>query len=282
MSKHIVAITACAAGIAHTYMAAESLEQAGKKRGDSVRVETQGSIGAENVLSEQEIKQADVVIVAADIDIDCARFAGKRVMKVRSVDAIKDANALIERALNEATLYGEKGSKAGNITLGKTENPIIKHIMSGISYMVPMCIAAGLLLAIANVFAFQKDDLGRIVNWGFDNKTAMGYFMQKLFMVGQTGFKLMIPLFAGFVAKSIADKPAIAPAMIGAYIAIHRRIFCKGDEAYSLAENRAATYRYYDYSVRIHSGDYDYRSVFDRSADCIRNGCIIQRTDNTE
>ena len=80
MSKHIVAITACAAGIAHTYMAAESLEQAGKKRGDSVRVETQGSIGAENVLSEQEIKQADVVIVAADIDIDCARFAGKRVI----------------------------------------------------------------------------------------------------------------------------------------------------------------------------------------------------------
>ncbi|MCG4877872.1 hypothetical protein L0N00_15700, partial [Eggerthella lenta] len=89
-------------------------------------------------------------------------------------------NALIERALNEATLYGEKGSKAGSITLGKTENSIIKHIMSGISYMVPMCIAAGLLLAIANVFAFQKDDLGRIVNWGFDNKTAMGYFMQKL------------------------------------------------------------------------------------------------------
>ena len=113
----------------------------------------------------------------------------------------------------------------------------------------------------------------------------------------------MIPLFAGFVAKSIADKPAIAPAMIGAYIANDPEFlgtqtgggflsailvafivgyFCKGDEAYSLAENRAATYRYYDYSVRIHSGDYDYRSVFDRSADCIRNGCIIQRTDNTE
>lgn len=219
MNKHIVAITACAAGIAHTYMAAESLEQAGKKRGDFVRVETQGSIGAENVLTEQEIKEADVVIVAADIDIDLSRFAGKRVMSVKSIEAIKDANSLIELALNEATLYGKKGSKAGNITLGKTENPIIKHIMSGISYMVPMCIAAGLLLAIANVFAFQKDELGRIVNWGFDNQTAIGYFMQKLFMVGQVGFKLMIPLFAGFVAKSIADKPAIAPAMIGAYIA---------------------------------------------------------------
>lgn len=219
MSKNIVAITACAAGIAHTYMAAESLEQAGKKRGDHVRVETQGSIGAENVLTEKEIADADIVIIASDIDIDLIRFSGKRVLSVKSIEAIKDANALIERALQEATLHGEKGSKAGNVTLGKTDNQIIKHIMSGISYMVPMCIAAGLLLAIANVFAFQKDDLGRIVNWGFDNSTAMGYFMGKLFAVGQIGFKLMIPLFAGFVAKSIADKPAIAPAMIGAYIA---------------------------------------------------------------
>lgn len=219
MSKNIVAITACAAGIAHTYMAAESLEKAGEKRGDCVRVETQGSIGVENELTVDEIKQADVVIIAADIDIDLIRFSGKRVLKVKSIEAIKNASALIDRAMDEATLYGEKGSKAGSITLGKTDNSIIKHIMSGISYMVPMCIAAGLLLAIANVFAFQKDDLGRIVNWGFDNQTAMGYFMQKLFMVGQIGFKLMIPLFAGFVAKSIADKPAIAPAMIGAYIA---------------------------------------------------------------
>lgn len=219
MSKKIVAITACAAGIAHTYMAAESLEQAGKKRGDFVRVETQGSIGVENELTQQEIKEADVVIIAADIDIDLIRFAGKRVLSVKSIEAIKDANGLIDKALDQAMLHGEKGSKAGNVTLGKTENPIIKHIMSGISYMVPMCIAAGLLLAIANIFAFQKDELGRIVNWGFDNTTTMGYFMQKLFAVGQIGFKLMIPLFAGFVAKSIADKPAIAPAMIGAYIA---------------------------------------------------------------
>lgn len=219
MSKKIVAITACAAGIAHTYMAAESLEKAGKERNDSVRVETQGSVGAENVLTEAEIKEADVVIIATDIDVDLSRFAGKRLLKAKSIDAIKDASGLIDRALKEATLYGEKGSKAGNITLGKTENPIIKHIMSGISYMIPMCIAAGLLLAIANVFAFQKDDLGRIVKWGFDNSTFMGYFMSKLFALGQIGFKLMIPLFAGFVAKSIADKPAIAPAMIGAYIA---------------------------------------------------------------
>ena len=219
MSKNIVAITACAAGIAHTYMAAESLEKDGKKRGYNLRVETQGSIGAENVLTDQEIKDADIVIIAADINIDLLRFSGKRVYQAKSIDAIKDPGLLIETALKEAKLYGQKGSKAGKMTLGKTENQFIKHIMSGISYMVPMCIAAGLLLAVANIFAFQKDELGRVVNWGFDNTTQIGFFMSKLFALGQIGFKLMIPLFAGFVANSIADKPAIAPAMIGAYIA---------------------------------------------------------------
>lgn len=96
MSKKIVAITACAAGIAHTYMAAESLEKAGKERNDSVRVETQGSVGAENVLTEAEIKEADVVIIATDIDVDLSRFAGKRLLKAKSIDAIKDASGLID------------------------------------------------------------------------------------------------------------------------------------------------------------------------------------------
>ena len=104
------------------------------------------------------------------------------------------------------------------MTLGKTENNFVKHIMSGISYMTPMVIASGILLAIANIFAFQANELGQIVNWGFDKTTQMGFFMSKLFEVGQVGFKLMIPLFAAFVANSIADKPAIAPAMIGAYL----------------------------------------------------------------
>ena len=104
------------------------------------------------------------------------------------------------------------------MTLGKTENNFVKHIMSGISYMTPMVIASGILLAIANIFAFQANELGQIVNWGFDTSTQMGFFMSKLFEVGQVGFKLMIPLFAAFVANSIADKPAIAPAMIGAYL----------------------------------------------------------------
>ncbi|MDB2124042.1 fructose-specific PTS transporter subunit EIIC [Clostridium paraputrificum] len=218
MNKKIVAVTACAAGIAHTYMAAESLEKAAKKAGYKIKVETQGSIGAENVLTEKDIETADVVIIAADINIDLIRFSGKRVLSVKSIDAIKAPEALIKRAYDEAKVFGAKGTKVGKVTLGKTENNFVKHIMSGISYMTPMVIASGILLAIANIFAFQANELGQIVNWGFDTSTQMGFFMSKLFEVGQVGFKLMIPLFAAFVANSIADKPAIAPAMIGAYL----------------------------------------------------------------
>ena len=218
MNKRIVAVTACAAGIAHTYMAAESLEKAAKKTGYKIKVETQGSIGAENVLTETDIETADVVIIAADINIDLMRFSGKRVLSVKSIDAIKAPEALIKRAYDEAKVFGAKGTKVGKVTLGKTENNFVKHIMSGISYMTPMVIASGILLAIANIFAFQANELGQIVNWGFDTSTQMGFFMSKLFEVGQVGFKLMIPLFADFVANSIADKPAIAPAMIGAYL----------------------------------------------------------------
>ena len=218
MNKKIVAVTACAAGIAHTYMAAESLEKAAKKAGYKIKVETQGSIGAENVLTEKDIETADVVIIAADINIDLMRFSGKRILSVKSIDAIKAPEALIKRAYDEAKVFGAKGTKVGKVTLGKTENNFVKHIMSGISYMTPMVIASGILLAIANIFAFQANELGQIVNWGFDKTTQMGFFMSKLFEVGQIGFKLMIPLFAAFVANSIADKPAIAPAMIGAYL----------------------------------------------------------------
>ena len=218
MNKKIVAVTACAAGIAHTYMAAESLEKAAKKAGYKIKVETQGSIGAENVLTEKDIETADVVIIAADINIDLMRFSGKRVLSVKSIDAIEAPEALIKRAYDEAKVFGAKGTKVGKVTLGKTENNFVKHIMSGISYMTPMVIASGILLAIANIFAFQANELGQIVNWGFDTSTQMGFFMSKLFEVGQVGFKLMIPLFAAFVANSIADKPAIAPAMIGAYL----------------------------------------------------------------
>lgn len=218
--KKIVGVTACSAGIAHTYMAAESLEKAGKNKGYQIKIETQGSIGVENALTSQEIEEADVVILAVEINIDMSRFAGKRVMRVRAAKAIKNPDELIESALKDAVIYGEKGTKAGIAKMGKTnEGGFFQHIMAGISYMIPMVIASGLILAIANVYAFQKDEAGRIVQWGFDTMTVMGELMSNLFQVGQVGFLLMIPLFAGFVANSIAGKPAIAAAMIGTYIA---------------------------------------------------------------
>lgn len=221
MTKKIVAVTACAAGIAHTYMAAESLERAAKELGYDVKVETNGAIGAENVLTNEDIENADLVLIASDIKIDPIRFSGKPLFVTKSIPAIEDAEGLIKKAFDEAEIFGKKGSKVGKIQIGNDKEKVnfFTHIMSGISYMVPMVIAAGLILTIANLYAFQKDDLGRIVEWGFNTDTQMGLLMSKLFYVGQVGFKLMIPLFAGFVANSIADKPAIAPAMIGAYLA---------------------------------------------------------------
>lgn len=221
MAKQIVAVTACAAGIAHTYMAAESLEKAAKKMGYQIKVETNGAIGAENVLTDEDIKNADLVIIASDIKIDEIRFTGKKLYTAKSVAAIDDAEGLINKAFQKGQVFGKKGSKVGKIQIGSNNEKtnFFTHVMSGISYMVPMVIAAGLLMTIANVYAFQRDDLGRIVEWGFNTKTSMGFLMSKLFDVGQIGFTLMIPLFAGFVANSIADKPAIAPAMIGAYLA---------------------------------------------------------------
>lgn len=217
----IVAVTACAAGIAHTYMAAESIEKAAKARGDQVKVETDGAMGAENVLTEADIQAADLVIVAVDIKIDPIRFTGKRLYVTDSNEAIDDGAALIENAIAKAEVFGKKGTKVGKIKIGNDhkKNGFFTHVMTGISYMIPMVISAGLILTIANLYAFQRDSAGRIVKWGFDNHTQMGLLMSNLFQVGQVGFKLMIPLFAGFVAMSIADKPAMAPAMIGAYIA---------------------------------------------------------------
>ena len=218
MNKKIVGVTACAAGIAHTYMAAESLEKAANKNGYKIKVETQGSIGAKNVLTENDIKEADVVIIAADINIDLARFAGKKVLIVKSIDAIKDSIGLIDRAYNEAEVFEGNGVTEKNTKSENKENVIFKHILSGVSYITPMVIVASIFLAISNIFSIHETILGQVVNFGFDETTRLGYFMAKLYEVGQVGFQLMLPLCAGFIANSIADKPAIVPAMIGAYL----------------------------------------------------------------
>jgi len=220
----IVAVTSCAAGISHTFMAEEALIEASKKLGYEIRVETQGNIGTQTPLTTSEIRQAELVIIASDVTISLERFAGKRVQQVSTNDVIADAITVLKQAQEQAqklpdTIESAKGTTVGAITIGTSKNnAFFRHTMSGVGYMIPMA-TCGLLLALANIFAFNTDAQGHMVNWGFDENTGLGFFMSHLFQVGKVGFTLMIPLFAGFVANSIADRPAIAPAMIGAYIA---------------------------------------------------------------
>jgi fructose PTS system EIIBC or EIIC component len=217
--KNFVAVTGCAAGIAHTYMAQGALEKAAQELGIKAKVETQGTIGTENELTREEIEQADVVIIAADINIDKSRFAGKKVLEVDTNQALKDPKNLILTSLENAVMYSGKGSKVGGkMEIGTSSNKIVRFLMSGLTDMIPVTIAAGLLLAIANAFAFQPDPKNAdLVVWGF-SEDAKGEFFSKLFDLGKIGFTLMIPIFAAGVARAIGDKPAVAPAFIAGYM----------------------------------------------------------------
>lgn len=217
--KNFVAVTACASGIAHTYMAQSSLEDAAKELNINAKVETQGTIGTENKLTQEDIKNADVVIIASDISIDKSRFVGKRVLEVDTNSVMKDPKKVIMSSIEKSSVYGAKGTKINDkIEIGTSSNKVVRHLMSGITYMIPVTIAAGLLLAIANLVAFQPDPNNPdLVIWAFPDNS-MGEFFSKLFDLGKVGFTLMIPIFAAGVANSIGDRPAIAPAFIAGYI----------------------------------------------------------------
>lgn len=209
--KRIVAVTSCPTGIAHTFMAAEGLQQAAKALGHAIRVETQGSVGAQDALSDEEIAAADVVLIAADREVDVSRFAGKRLFKSGTKPAINDGQNLIRKALAEA------GVQAGIATTGrptektKATGPY-KHLMTGVSFMLPFVTAGGLLIALA--FA-----LGGI--YAFDD-AHKGTLAWSLFQIGaKSGFMLMVPALAGYIAYSIADRPGIAPGMIGGLVAVN-------------------------------------------------------------
>ncbi|MDR0484935.1 MAG: fructose-specific PTS transporter subunit EIIC [Alphaproteobacteria bacterium] len=216
--KKIVGITGCAQGIAHTFMAAEALEKAGKKLNIEVKIETHGGIGVENQLTTKEISEADLVIIAADIDVEKTRFIGKKLISVSTNEALKDATALIQKAMASAEVYLGKGEKIDGLEIGSASNHFIKYLMSGLTNMIPLAIASGILLAIANTFAFHADPNNPdLVIWGF-SEDARGQFFSKLFDLGKVGFTLMIPVFAAGVARAIGDNPAVAPAFIAGYI----------------------------------------------------------------
>ncbi|TVV75133.1 fructose-specific PTS transporter subunit EIIC [Sphingomonas solaris] len=208
--RRIVAITSCPTGIAHTFMAAEGLTAAAAALGDEIRVETQGSVGAQDALTAAEIAAADIVIIAADREVDRARFAGKRVFASNTKPAITGGQALIGRAFAEATMQGGSTDAAAGADAPAGRTGPYKHLMTGVSFMLPFVVAGGLLIALAFALGgiYAGDDAQK------------GTFAHALFEIGaKGGFALIVPALAGYIAFSIADRPGIAPGMIGGMLA---------------------------------------------------------------
>ena len=213
----ILAVTACPTGIAHTYMAAEALEKAGKELGISIKVETNGSGGVKNKLTQKEIEQADGIIIAADKNVETARFAGKKVLFVPVSDGIHKANQLIE-TIEKGTVpvYQHKNTKEEEVlAVGEQKESfgrqIYKHLMNGVSHMLPFVIGGGILIAIA----FLLDDYS-IDPSNFGMNTPLASFFK---MVGGVAFDFMLPVLAGYIAYSIADRPGLAVGFVGGYLA---------------------------------------------------------------
>lgn len=215
----LLAVTACPTGIAHTYMAAEKLTQAAHALGHEIKVETQGSIGAENVLSDNDVRDADAVIIAADKDVDRSRFAGKRVLSVGVAEGIRHPEQLIER-VRSAPVYGgaaADGAGAGGGAApasggGKERSVGYKALMNGVSYMIPFVVVGGLLIAISlAVGGHPQADGGLVI--------PDGSFWKHVNDIGVIGFTLMVPILSGYIAYAIGDRPALVPGMIGGWIA---------------------------------------------------------------
>lgn len=213
----IVAITSCPTGIAHTFMAAEGLESGAKANNYSIKVETQGSVGAQNTLTAADVANADIVLIAADTNVDMSRFAGKRIYETSTKAAIKDGALVVRTAMVEAkaaapatgVAYADQ-VKAAKAQQSASRTGAYKHLMTGVSYMIPFVVAGGLLIALG--FA-----LGGIYVYEDANKGTLAW---TLFTIGaKSGFALMVPILAGFIAHSIADRPGLAPGMIGGMIA---------------------------------------------------------------
>ena len=212
--KRIVAITSCPTGIAHTFMAAEGIQNAAKALGHQVRVETQGSVGARDTLTADEIREADLVLIAADTQVDLSRFVGKPLFKSNTKPAINDGKGLINKAFTEAqphrTETAASNSDASATKPAASKSSPYKHLMTGVSFMLPFVTAGGLLIALA--FA-----LGGIYVFDDAHKGTLGW---SLFQIGaKAGFVLMVPALAAYIAFSIADRPGLAPGMIGGLVA---------------------------------------------------------------
>ncbi len=212
--KKIIAITSCPNGIAHTYMAAENIQKAADKLGVEMKVETQGSIGVENELTEKDIKSADGIIIAADKTVDKSRFSGMSLVEVGVQEGIRKPEELIQKILDgKADVFsGEIKSVDEHKTESKQkQNPIYRHLMNGVSYMIPFVVVGGLLIALALAIGGTATETGLQVE--------EGSIWEAILDVGDAAFMFMVPILAGFIAMSIADRPGLAPGMIGGFIA---------------------------------------------------------------
>ncbi|QKZ21112.1 fructose-specific PTS transporter subunit EIIC [Streptomyces chartreusis] len=207
----LLAVTACPTGIAHTYMAAEKLAQAAESRGIDMKVETQGSIGAENVLDDNDVKHADGIIVAADKDVDLSRFAGKRVLTVGVAEGIRHPDQLIERVMS-APVHTPGGAPTAPASGGKERSVGYKALMNGVSYMIPFVVVGGLLIAISLSLGGHTDPSGGLV-------IPKDSFWMDINNIGVIGFTLMVPILSGYIAYAIGDRPALVPGMVGGWIA---------------------------------------------------------------
>lgn len=221
--KLILAVTGCPNGIAHTYMAAENIEKKAKELGCRVKVETRGSGGAKNVLTKAEIAEAACIIVAADTQVPMDRFAGRPVIQCKVSDGISKAEELLDRALNgNVPLYQAKGSSQAADSEEESDSvghQIYKHLMNGVSHMLPFVIGGGILIAIAFLIDGFAVDLNSLP---FDERSNFGTItpMAAMFKsIGGVAFEFMLPILAGFIAMSIADRPGLAVGFVGGAIA---------------------------------------------------------------
>src|SRR5438128_7298296 len=213
----IIAVTSCPTGIAHTFMAAESLQRGAQALGHTIKVETQGSVGAQNTLTDAEIAAADLVIIAADTKVDMSRFKGKPIYETSTNAAINDGQSLVKNALAQAASgpAPQAGKtdyvaevQAAKAAQSRSRRGAYKHLLTGISYMIPFVVAGGIMIALG--FAVGGIDVDKATSglgWG-------------LFQIGANGaFVLFVPVLAGFIAYSIADRPGLAPGMVGGLLA---------------------------------------------------------------
>ena len=213
--KYVIGITSCPTGVAHTYMAQEALEKGAQVLGHEVKIETQGSVGADNVLTAEDIARADVVIIAADTNVDPARFVGKRLYRTGTKAAINDAVQVINTAFASAPVFGDADA-AASASAKPERTGVYKHLMTGVSHMLPFVVAGGLLIALG--FAIGSFMFGEQGIYIYKEEYA-GTLGQTLFQIGKDAFALFVPVLGAYIAYSIAGRPGIAPGMVGAYIA---------------------------------------------------------------